>query len=151
METKRKPINIGAALEIFDVTDEALPYLNDRVKEALKTKVTQPIALNDDQSVKYKVTFFGTKVSIRNIGIKRIAKKLNEISENHEILGFLGGVIEYPLAPIGGNQEVMILAYIAVNADSYAKLVDDVMSFNEGGIPETQLETIEELKEEGIL
>ena len=83
------------------------------------------IELNEDNSVKFKVLFFGTKVNILEVGIKKLCERLNEISKEHEILGFLGKIMEFPLntGGIASVKERFVLAYIAVNPDSYCKLL----------------------------
>lgn len=143
---------MSVKFKVNDLNDKALPYLNDKVKEALKSKLTQTIMLNNDMSVKYKVLYFGTKVSVLEVGIKKICERLNEISKDHEIKGFLGPIIECPLASVGTTaDETLVLAYIGVNADSYCKLIDSAYTFNMGSTPERYLETEEDLKDVGII
>ena len=147
-----KELAKGAALTVTNITKETLPFLNDKVKKALENKVPHALELNDDGSVKYKVIYFGTQVIIPEIGIKKVCERLNEVSQDVDILGFLGEIIKYPLhKPEDSLQEFLILAYIAVNPDSYCKLVDSKFTFPLGGAPDKYLETVEDLEKAGVL
>ena len=55
--------------------------------------------------------------------------------------------MEFPLNRAGvENPETMVLAYIAVNSDSYCKLMNSAYSFSMGGTPAKYLETPEDLE-----
>ncbi len=139
----------GITLNVENVYKDMEPFLNEKVKKAFKNKVTQTIALKDNEDgtreVVYKVRFFGVQVNIKEIGIRKLAKILNDLSDKYDFYGTLTPGVCIPFA----NGRLAILSYIAFKPHDALQIEEKDREFqcSEGGEPPVYLETLEDLED----
>ena len=140
-----KKLTRGSTFYANDVYEEMKPFLTERTINAFKARVRNCIGMDQiTGKITYVTRFFGVQVNIKEVGIKKLAKVLNELSDKYDIYGTMVPAIAMNTA----TGKIMILSYIAFKPDDALKIEneDPEFHFKEGHEPKTYLETPEDLE-----
>lgn len=141
----------GLALKIDELKVQAEPFLTDKAKAALAIKSLRLLKTDVNGAVTDQCVYIGarTRISELEVGIKKVADKINALAERGVITSCLSNFIKFDLSQEGTGyfnedgtakeQETLILCYVLVPIAIYEEIMADsrkFMAFKDGEIPE---------------